>query len=535
MTPFPYQPSLLLLEEESLSPEQIQNLLAPVGFSNWESACKNLRKIAAASPQAKAALAKGLPALLQALANVASPNRVLTSFERFVLSEANPAQLLTYLAKNPRSFEILTTLFAGSQFLTEILLRNPNYFEQLVDHHHLSQTKSADELKQEARAVIQPMENQADITPVIDALRRFQRYEMLRIGVCDLLGLLDVGTVTMQLSHLADSLAAAAIELAARHTHIDPTGFGVLGMGKLGGQELNYSSDIDLIFLCHTNGQSYHKLGQAVIDILSRSTAEGFLYRVDMRLRPWGKSGALVSTVDGYITYLTKNAGLWERQALLKARLIAGDEAVGQAFFQQAAPIIFDQRGNANILRPEIHKLKQRIESQLKLKGRDWGEVKLGQGSIRDIEFVTQYLQLMHGPTEKLYTANTLKALAALLSAKHLKPDEYRVLADGYIFLRTIEHHLQLMHYRQTHTLPTEAGALNSLARRLGFQGAEAGARFTSQYQHTAPSSGASTIVTWPMTRPPPPATRPPRICQMCCPCSPACTPLTSPPFPMRT
>jgi glutamate-ammonia-ligase adenylyltransferase len=487
MTASLYQRSRLILQNEQLPPEQLQNLLTPVGFIDWEAAYKNLKKIAAASPQSRTALARGLPALLQALANVASPNRVLISFERFVLGDADPAQLLTYLANNPRSFEILTTLFSGSQFLTEILLRNPNYFEPLVDHRNLSQTKSLEELKGDAVKVIQPWLAQADITPALDALRRFQRYELLRIGVCDLLGLLDVATVTMQLSHLADSLAHAAIRLAAHHTGADPAGFGVLGMGKLGGQELNYSSDIDLIFLCHTEAQTYIKMGQAFIDILARSTAEGFLYRVDMRLRPWGKSGALVSPVDSYITYLAKHAGLWERQALLKARLIAGDETVGQAFFEQVEPIIFDHHGNIDILRPEIHKLKQRIEAQLKLKGRGWGEVKLGQGSIRDIEFVTQYLQLVHGPTEKLYTPNTLKALAALLSGKHIRPDEYRVLADGYVFLRTIEHHLQLMHYRQTHTLPTDPAALNSLARRLGFQGAEAGVRFTGQYQqHSA-------------------------------------------------
>ncbi len=479
--------SKLLLLNDDLPPDQIRNLLAPVGFSNWESAYKNLQRIADGSPQLRAALAEGLPSLLGALQGIATPNRVLVSFERFVQSADNPTALLQYLAKNPRGFEILATLFAGSQFLTEILLRHPEYFAQLVDHKSLAQIKTRTQLHADVRHVIQPFLSQPadDLTPALDALRRFQRHELLRVGTCDLLGLLDLTTVTLQLAHLADCLAQAGILLAAHATQTSADGFVVIGMGKLGGEELNYSSDIDLIFLAETEPNTYAKMGQTLIDILSRNTSEGFLYRVDMRLRPWGRSGALVTTVDGYIEYLKKNAGLWERQALLKARPIAGTMAVGQHFIEQARPVIYDNGDQP--LRAEIHRLKQRIESQLGKRGRNWGEVKLGQGSIRDIEFVTQYLQLAHGPNPKFHTATTLKALGGLNSAGILPADEYRVLTSGYTFLRTIEHHLQLMHYRQTHTLPKEWAALCSLAKRLGFQGEKAGDDFTSQFQqHSA-------------------------------------------------
>ncbi len=485
-----FQRSRELIQNGNLTDEQVRNLLAPVKFANWQGAYQNLLRLAEISPQAKKALADGLPSLLMALAGTATPNRVLVNFERFVLSAEEPTQLLRYLATNPRGFEILVTLFVGSQFLTEILLRHPRYFTRLTDHKSLAQTKTLAHLQAEALAVVEPFfaPIQPNLTPALDALRRFQRQELLRIGTCDLLGLLDMPSVTLQLSHLADSLAQAALSLAAHQTETNPQGFAVLGMGKLGGEELNYSSDIDLIFLADEEPNRFVKMGQLLIDILSRSTNEGFLYRVDMRLRPWGRSGALVNSVEGHLTYLHKHANLWERQALLKARTIAGSPGVGGAFLAQSRPIIFGH--DDDTLRQEIHRLKQRIEGQLRQGGRTWGEVKLGRGSIRDIEFVTQYLQLAHGPGQPdsgIDSATTLTALAGLSNTELLPQDEFRVLTDGYVFLRTVEHHLQLMHYRQTHTLPKEPEALSHLAKRLGYTGADAGERFTAQYQqHSA-------------------------------------------------
>ncbi len=486
-----YQQSPNLLLNEQLSDQQVRNLLAPVGFANWQSAYRCLQRTANHTPQARPALAEGLPSLLIALSSVATPDRALVSFERFVQSADNPTELLRYLSGNPRGFEILFTLFTGSQFLTEILLRHPKYFEQLIDHRRLAQPKEMVQLQQEAQTVINPfIENDqkpADAAPALDALRRFQRRELLRIGTCDLLGLLDLLTVTTQLSHLADTLVEACITLAAHQTQTDPHGFTVIAMGKLGGGEINYSSDIDLLFLADSEADAYRRLGQQLIDALAKVTGEGFLYRVDMRLRPWGRVGALVYSIKAHIDYLQKHAGLWERQALLKARPIAGNMSVGQEFLRQARPIILNTSGEA--VRVEIHKIKQRIEEQLRKRGRGWGEIKLGQGSIRDIEFVTQYLQLVQGgqPKSQSHSPNTLRALAHLSATDFLSTDEYRVLADGYVFLRTVEHHLQLMHYRQTHTLPDDAQALTHLARRLGFEGAEAGANFTARYQkHSA-------------------------------------------------
>lgn len=472
------------LLQEQLGDEEVRELLAPVGFEDWRQARLSLLRLAG-NGHSRPALITTLPKLLLALAGAANPDRVLVNFERFALG-SNRADLYQYLSGNPRAIEILVTLFAGSQFLTEILLRYPQYFERLVRHQRLAQPKSRSELYAQAQDAASSCLCDAELLPVGDSLRCFQRWELLRIGACDLLDLFDLPTATRQLSYLADSLVQVCLELAAAELEIDPAGFVVLGMGKLGGEELNYSSDIDLLFLAEAQAQGYWRLGQRLIDLLTRATPAGFLYRVDMRLRPWGRDGALVNSVEGHLAYLRQQAGLWEKQALLKARVVAGDSQVGEEFLRRAEPLMFDSYEDT--VRADVRAMKQRIEAQLRRRGRSWGEVKLGEGSIRDIEFVTQYLQLTRGGARpEIRSRNTLDGLDRLAAGGLLQPGEYQVLHDGYILLRTVEHHLQLMHYRQTHVLPDEPEALTHLARRLGFQGITAGAQFVARYQqHSA-------------------------------------------------
>ena len=196
--------------------------------------------------------------------------------------------------------------------------------------------------------------------------------------------------------------------------------------------------------------------------------------------------GPLVSPVGSYIAYMEKNARLWEKQALLKARAIAGNIEMGNAVLERVAPLVYESA--PAIVRADVLHSKQRIEDQLHEQGLEWGEVKLGQGSIRDVEFVAQYLQLAWGDTyPEVRSHNTLDALARLAACHLLAPEDYRVLVDGYTFLRPVEHYLQMMDYRQTHLLPGDRRELAYLARRLGFQGAQAGARFLAHYeQHAA-------------------------------------------------
>jgi len=356
----------------------------------------------------------------------------------------------------------------------------------------LAQHRSVEEFYAETLVVRSGADCQSALQ--LDSLRRFQRWELLRIGTCDLLGLFDLPAVTAQLSNLADSLTRACLEIACVQSQTFPEGFAVIAMGKLGGQELNYSSDIDLVFIAASDAGEptrsvggYRRLGERLIEGLTRTTAEGFLYRVDMRLRPWGRVSPLVTSLDGYVTYLEEHARQWEKQALLKARVIAGDQAIGEQFLCRAQPLVFDL-GDGEKARTSAHVMKQRTEAILRAQGRDWGEVKLGEGSIRDVEFVVQVLQLAHGAERpEIRSRNTLDALDRLTMNGLLPADDCRVLTDGYVFLRTIEHHLQLMHYRQTHALPDDEEALTHLAQRLGFSSGDAREQFLARYeQHRA-------------------------------------------------
>lgn len=464
-----------------LSAKESHKLLAFVKFDDWEAAYQSLQKMAS-TPALRQDMVSYLPHLLVALSNAAGPDRVLGNIVRFSHAAPSPADFSRYLAQNPRAIEILVAIFAGSQFLTEILLRNYSYFDRLAEHRSLAQAQSYNDFYAKACAAIAPFTNPDD---QLDALRRLQRWQLLRIGAGDLLGLFDMPTTTAQLSHLADSLIQVCLDIAAQQTSTPPEGFVVLGMGKLGGQELNYSSDIDLLFLGQSSGDHYLRLGKYLIDALTRATAEGFLYRVDMRLRPWGKLGALVTSVDGHIAYLHQHARLWEKQALLKARIVAGDVVTGQNFLQQVEPLIFVF--DKSVVQTDVRAMKVKIEENLRRHGKSWGEVKLGEGSIRDIEFLVQYLQLAYGGAlPQVRSRNTLDALNRLAAHSLINQDEYRVLSDGYTFLRSVEHWLQMMHYRQTHTLPTDPVELNNLARRLGFQNADAGTRFLDRFErHT--------------------------------------------------
>ncbi|MCY2966367.1 MAG: glutamine synthetase adenylyltransferase [Planctomycetota bacterium] len=449
--------------------------LRPVGFRELPAARDRLRLCltGAGDPVACAAV---LPTLLLSISDAAQPDHTLLNFERFVQSVPDRPKLFQTLAANPRGIEILIRLFVGSQFLTDILLCNPGYLDRLMEQKRLADLKSVQQLYIEAQGVLRGI---TDPELQIDALRRFQRWELLRIGVCDFFGLLDLRRVTVQLSLLADALTRACLTHAYGDSGGTEEGFCVIAMGKLGGEELNYSSDIDLLFLSGNNSSSHWRVGQKLIKALTGVSAAGFMYRVDMRLRPWGRSGELVSAVDAHLNYLAQHARLWEKQSMLKARVIAGDLAMGNDFLKRAAPFLFQNPPEQ--VRDSVREMKRKIEADLQKKGRLWGEVKLGEGSIRDVEFTVQYLQLVHGGNRpEVRSFNTLDALVRLADMGFLHADEYRLLSDGYVFLRTVEHALQLMHNKQTHELPRDEAELAYLARRLDFP---TSAQFLQHYQ----------------------------------------------------
>ncbi|KAA3619997.1 MAG: glutamine synthetase adenylyltransferase [Calditrichaeota bacterium] len=455
-----------------------QDMLVHAGFADWQKALKAFRRLGATA-ETQAALLEILPAMLFNLQNSANPDQALLNFENFTDQNANLNKLFLTFAEKPRSMEMLIQLFAGSQFLSDVLIHTPTFFEKLENPQKLASPKSRAQIDTEIRQLLDASE---DYAASLNVLRNYQKLELLRLGACDLFGLLDLEIIISQLSLLAGRIVSASLFLASRELNISANSFCVIALGKLGGRELNYSSDIDLIFLSTENKPAFQRLGQKLIEILSKSTKEGFLFRVDMRLRPWGRSGVLVPSVAEALTYFADNARIWEKQAWLKGRRIAGDEAVSSAFFKTVRPEIFNLPEED--VRAEIRKMKKEIESTIKAKGQKWGEVKGGKGSIRDVEFITQYLQIIHGRAHpEIWSRNTLDGLARLAVGNFLPAPDYQILADGYRFLRTAEHYLQIMHNQQVHKLPEDARELNFLALRLGFEGKNTGHQFVDRYQ----------------------------------------------------
>ncbi|MRR28746.1 glutamine synthetase adenylyltransferase, partial [bacterium] len=439
-------------------------------FSDGQNARSIFTRLLSAYPENIQDL---LPWLIPALRSAADPDRSLVHFERLV--DAFGVSVFADLQENPRLVEILVTLFSASPFLTEILLGTPDAIRLVGERSRLTERKTVDQYHSEGQAAWQ---SKKDYLDRLNALRRYQRRQLLRIGVSDFLDLFDLRAVFSQLSRMAIGMTRACLALAAEETGVSAANFTVLAMGKLGARELNYSSDIDLLFIAKQSSDNNLKLAKSLIDILSKSTGEGFLYRVDMRLRPWGHDGPLVTTLEGYLRYYKESALLWEKQAFLKARPIAGNLAFGEELRKEVEPLLFSIPSDE--VRAGIFSMKQRTEEFLLEKGRKWGEVKLGAGSIRDVEFVVQSLQLTHS---SIRTRSTLKAIPLLRDARLITPEEARILTDGYIFLRTIEHYLQITDYQQTYTLPSDEHSLALLARRLGFEGHGAGDRFIQAYE----------------------------------------------------
>ncbi|HWT82941.1 MAG TPA: glutamate-ammonia-ligase adenylyltransferase, partial [Candidatus Methylomirabilis sp.] len=268
-----------------------------------------------------------------------------------------------------------------------------------------------------------------------------------------------------------------------------PCPFVVLGLGKLGGRELNFSSDIDLVFVYEGEGETtgisgsggvklgrisnqeyFRKLGEMLVKGVGEATPEGHLYRVDLRLRPEGRSGGIASSLRTCEVYYEAWGQTWERQMLIKARPIAGDPLLGEKFLRLVVPFVYRQYLDFGALE-EIRAMKERINLSVAQDKRAARNVKLGYGGIREVEFLVQGLQLLHGGKNPwVREANTLRALHRLVGQHLLADADYETLVRAYTFLRKLEHRLQILHDRQTHTLPESARDLATLARRMGYQ-----------------------------------------------------------------
>ena len=421
------------------------------------------------------------------LASSPAPEEGLHLFAR--LWEQHPAAFRRLMAST-QGLRCLIAVFTYSPFLSEEILQHPEWAEELLEPDVLTRVRTAERIREVLEATLP-----AGPASPLD-LARFRRHQMLRILVRDVLGIASLPEITSELTALADAILETALERieaqlrAEFGTPLAPSGtesrFTVIALGKMGGEELNYSSDIDLMFLYSENGETsgpapitnkefFKRIANALTDLLSTYTAEGMCYRVDLRLRPEGSLGEVCLSLDGARQYYEQRARDWELQMMIKARVAAGDRPTGRALLDAveartyATSLDFSAIEALSVTRERLtEKLTARHRAQKQTDLSHPIDVKLERGGIRDIEFLVQCLQRLYGGADRwVRHGGTMLALARLQDKGFLSEAEYGRLASAYQFLRHLEHRLQFADDRQTHALPTQKPALELLARRM--------------------------------------------------------------------
>jgi glutamine synthetase adenylyltransferase len=437
------------------------------------------------------------PTLADALQRAPDPDRLLVNCDRWLESLGATLTYYRLFAETPHALKPVLAVLGASDYMADTLLQNPELSEILLDVRLLTRPRTRADMRRDLSRLLRAC---TTYWMQLDRLRAFKQQEYLRITALDLLGKATLTETMRALSDLADVCADAALdachrELAAQQGVTGEHGFCILAMGKWGGRELNYSSDIDPIFLyrdaprlvgAKDPTQYLLKLAEMVVKALSEPMRRGIVFRVDMRLRPEGRLGALARSVSSALHYYETWAEPWERQAMLKARPCAGDLQVGEQFLERLQPWLYRPSLSETDF-AEIVRLRERAEAQARARNAYETDLKNGWGGIRDIEFSVQALQLMlGGRLPRLRTPATLDALQRLKHARILAPDEARALQDAYIFLRTAEHRLQLQFGHQTHLLPTDPKARARLAKLMGFADPDAFEQMLARHRAVA-------------------------------------------------
>lgn len=500
-------PTPILLASER-NPDQVRSILSSYHLRDCDQADRNLQSMAG-EPHERLQLAEILPMLLDANSRTADPDQALNHWERFVEGMTR-SSLFAYLSRLPRMLDLLCTIFGNSDALAFTVIRDPTLLYWMAEEGVLTKVPARNGMENAVRKAVDRLRLK-DMK--LEALRRIRRREMLRIGVRDLLRLADVPETTAALSDLAGALIHAAYEVVHadlqkqygipmhknRQGKWTETEFAVIGMGKLGGHELNYSSDVDLIYVYAShegetrapkgmhaaqpgavgisNEEYFEILSRELTRALAEQTREGHIFRVDLRLRAEGSVGQLARSLDDYAKYYKTRGVVWERLALLKAWPVAGSMAVGREFLKVVKPFIFGrvkERMNLDsalaIVR-DVRGVKGMIDAKIAGRGHERRNVKLGIGGIREIEFLVQTIQVIAGKRlAGLLDRNTLGALDRFVRYKLMSKQERDELTAAYLFLRDVEHKLQMVDDLQTHTLPESGEALERCAIRTGYE-----------------------------------------------------------------
>lgn len=457
-----YRPMIETLSEGGgtrLSEEALEQRLRVLGYRDVKRAARTLSGLVAGTSRRAKLLRLLTPAQLRWLASTPLPDEGLFGFLRVSESLGSRLDALGSLRDNPPGLEFLAKVLGSGRLLSEVLSHVPEELSSIADPRGPGKPKDRDRLVREAAASLEWREPERRL----DGLRRFKRREMLRVALSDLAGEADLVAVGRGLSDLAD----ACLETALVDCDIP---FAVIGMGKLGGRELSYSSDIDVMFVHGGDPATAERVAEDLFKTIGEVTPEGQAFRIDAALRPEGKSGPLARSLESFLEYYERWSRPWEHQALLRARVVAGNADIGNELIDRTRHIAYPERLSPDSL-VEIRHLKARMERERIPRGTEpRRNFKMGPGGTADVEFAVQILQLRHGhraPT--LQTPSTLEALDAAGELGLMPPSDVHQLRSAYTILSSLRNRLFWLTGRPGDVLPVKPEDLEALAIAMGY------------------------------------------------------------------
>jgi glutamate-ammonia-ligase adenylyltransferase len=460
--------------------------LAALGFAHPKEGFANLEILARGSPHTPATARRFElletigPILLDEISQLPDPDLALRNLADFITAVGARTSFLALLEQHPSTRRVLLSLFASSSYLSTLFIRHPDMLDTLVRSDLARRRRTGEELERELSGLIAAC---TDFESRLDAIRAFRHQEFLRIAIADVAGELETHEVETELTLLAETVLREAVRIAfpevAAHFEIPASlKMSCIAMGRLGAAEMSYNSDLDLIFVYDGDvlrgRESAGRIAQRLIAILESRTREGYAYKIDLRLRPSGNQGPLVTSFEGFREYHRQSSAVWERQALVRARVVAGDDVLGEAVETARAEFVFG-RGLSTAEVAEIAQMRARMEAEIGAESTARLNLKQGRGGLVDVEFAAQMMALARGYQHpSLRRRSTRDLLAELEKLRLLPTDEAAALRDGYEFLTRLENRLRIESDQPAWALPTAFDAIRPLARRMGYQGADA-------------------------------------------------------------
>jgi glutamate-ammonia-ligase adenylyltransferase len=446
--------------------EQAALRLEALGFGDVNAARRALEELTSGLSRRSRAMHQVLPLMLDWLSLTPDPDLGLAQLRIVLANTPDHAALVTLLQVNPLAGERLCRLLGTSRLIGDLIDRIPEFVPRLADERLMGEIRRASE---ETERLIGLLESRPDPDARIGTIRRMARRRKLRIAARDILDQADTVTTLRSLTDSADAAAAGALYVASGG---DPTGFTVIAMGKWGGGELSYGSDLDVMYLYDEESKREwaSRIPAGLAKVLSGPSRHGAAYELDAELRPEGRKGPMARSLEGYRRYYEEWAEPWEMLALIKARVAAGDVVVGGMWSEIVERFVWRPHLPPDFIR-SIREIKARVEKERIPAGEDPDyHLKLGPGSISDVEFLTQLLQLrLGGQVPQLRVPGTLDALGLLEAEAILQPFEQRALSESYLFCTRVRLRLHLQIGRAVDSLPTRPDDLGSLAASLGF------------------------------------------------------------------